>query len=144
MIRTQDDIAAIEHVLAQYCHRLDAGASEQVAELFAEHAALELMFLGGRVVKGRSSIRDWYVSFHVHMRDRARAMRHMHSDAVIEIDVDGDQARVTSYFTGVTVDVGGRGTTTYGSWKDQLIHDSGRWLFLHRRIDVAFSLPAVS
>lgn len=132
-----NELSAIEQTLAAYCHRVDRGTADEVAELFAEDAVLMPYYDGNYDVHGREGIRSWYVFYHQKMSENVKDLRHSISTASIEIDSDAASSvcHLTAYFT-MTAD-----NTVYqaqGTYFDTLVRVDKDWLFQTRRIEVGY------
>ena len=134
-----NEIAAIEQTLAAYCHRVDRGTADEVAQLFAQDAVLMPYYDGKYDVHGREGVRGWYTFYHQTMGENVKDLKHLISTA--SIDVDGDAASsvcyLTAYFT-MTAD-----NVVYqaqGTYFDTLVRVDNAWRFKTRRIEVEYVL----
>ncbi len=135
-----NEITAIEHTLAAYCHRVDRGSAAEVASLFAEDAILKPYYDGQYEVVGRDAIQGWYAYYHEHFRAGVRHLKHMIMSALIE--VDRDSAQSVSYLLASAVsNETNEGFYVTGTYHDTLVRLDGAWLFETRQIDVDFMAP---
>lgn len=132
--------AAIKHLLATYCHRVDRGTAAEVAELFAEDAVLMPYYDGRYDVHGRAGIRGWYAFYHQTLGTTVKHLKHLVNS--IMIDAEGDAATSVSYLTAYFVTL--NDNTAYqvqGTYFDTLVCIEENWLFQTRRIEVEFMTP---
>lgn len=132
-----NEITLIKQTLAAYCHRVDRGSAEEVAELFAEDAILRPYYDGKYECEGRDAIRDWYSFYHAKMGATVSNLRHLtHST---EATVNGDTAGTVTYLTAYfTTKEDGIAYQAQGTYFDTMVRHGGQWLFKDRRIEVAF------
>jgi len=120
---------AIREVLATYCFHLDAGNFEAMAALFTEDGTWHTDFGTGT---GRAGIIEHARSLR---RGDAPRPRGVHLTSNIVIELDGDTARVQSNWivaqnTDTVPKIG-----SAGGYADDMVKQSGRWLFRYRKID---------
>lgn len=129
--------SAIEQTLAAYCHRVDQGTADEVAELFAEDAVLMPYYDGEYDVHGREGVRDWYAFYLQNTRENVKGLRHSISTTSINIDNDtaSSVCHLTAYFTMKADNVAYQAQGTYF---DTLVRADEFWLFQTRRIEVGF------
>lgn len=135
-----DDLADIKQTLANYCHKVDRGTADEVAELFAHDAILSPQYDGDYEVFGRDGIRGWYAFYHQTLRARVKNLKHLIQSVMI--DVEGDVASSVCYLTAYYI--AKKDNTAYqvqGTYHDTLVRHGGQWLFQTRRIDVEFITP---
>lgn len=130
-----DDLGAIQTTLVAYCHRVDSGTAEEVAELFTEDAVLQPYYDGDYDVHGRDGVREWYAFYLQTMSDTVNNLRHSVDTASIEID--GDFANSECYLTATfTMKKDNLTFQAQGSYIDTLIRSGDAWLIQSRRIEV--------
>jgi hypothetical protein len=134
------DITAIEQLLAEYCHRLDSGTPAEVAALFHPEAVLQPRFDGGYEVCGRAAIEGWYRHYERALKAKIRHLKHHIGSAWIRVDAARADARCY-FLTTYVANAKDQAYFVHGTYTDTLIRASDRWLFLARRIDIAFSAP---
>ena len=131
------DITMIKQTLAAYCHRVDRGSADEVAELFAEDGVLRPYYDGKYECAGRDAVRDWYRFYHAKMGATVTNLKHLtHST---EINVNQNSAESVTYMTAYfTVKEDGIAYQAQGTYFDTMVRDGDRWLFKDRRIEVEF------
>ena len=132
-----NDIGAIKQTLASYCHRVDHGTAEQVADLFAHDAILSPDYDGEYEVYGRDGIRGWYAFYNQTFAAGVKNLKHLiHS---MMIDVDGDAATSVCYLTAYFISKeDGAPYQAFGTYRDTFVREGERWLFQTRRIEVEY------
>ena len=83
-------------------------------------------------------MREWYANYHKHFRARLTHLRHKISN--IQIDLNGDEARVVSY---MDADLIAKDETTprqaIGRYDDRFVRDGEEWYFAERAIVVYYA-----
>jgi ketosteroid isomerase-like protein len=128
------ELAAREEVRAaihRYAHLVDRGRLDELLELFADDAILEIP--DAEPACGHAAIREVFARAASHL---ARAggpplVRHHVSNVVVDV-TDPAAATAESYF----LVLGARGPDHWGRYRDRFTCTSGRWLFQHRRVRV--------
>ena len=137
MRRVMDE-AAIRRVIDRYCHAVDRGSADDVAALFHPNGRLVVSLEDNDGYNGREAVREWYANYHKHFRARLTHLRHKISN--IQIDLNGDEARVVSY---MDADLVAKGETTprqaIGRYDDRFVRDGGEWYFAERAIVVYYA-----
>ena len=111
MTLATDDILAIQKLIADYNHIVDAGDGEEFAALFTDDGSLDTGF---NVVKGSNELRD----FAALVPSMAPGARHMVTNVSIEgTGSDAESKLVIS-----------------GRYEDTLRRDDGRWRFVTRKM----------
>ena len=82
-------------MIDRYCHAVDRGSADDVAALFHPNGRLVVSLEDNDGYNGREAVREWYANYHKHFRARLTHLRHKISN--IQIDLNGDEARVVSY-----------------------------------------------
>ncbi len=128
------DTLVIHDHLNRYCHAVDRGTADDVANLFHADGAMVPVFQGAPAVVGRDTIRAWYAEFNkVFQSDQVKYMRHRISSPIV--DVDGDTATACCYFDAEYLMVGEPAPKTIvGRYDDTLVKENGRWTFTERQI----------
>ncbi len=131
-----NEIILVEQTLAAYCHRVDRGTADEVAELFAEDALLMPYYDGHYDVHGRDGVRAWYAFYQQKMRETVNNLRH--AIDTIAIEIDGDAASSVCYLTALfTMKTDNVVYQAQGTYIDGLVRRADRWMFQTRRIEVA-------
>ena len=129
------DEAAIRRVIDRYCHAVDRGTTDDVAALFHPNGRLIVSLEDNDGYSGREAVREWYANYHKYFRARLTHLRHKISN--IQIDINGDEARVVSY---MDADLIPKGETkplhAIGRYDDRFVRDGGEWYFAERAIVV--------
>jgi len=133
-----DDVSKIQQVLIHYCHRLDRGSAEEVAQLFAEDGVMRPAYESSEAVRGRETIRQWYGQYISNNRPVLRNLKHI--PTAMQVDVDGDLGSIVAYFTAMYVKDGSF-VQIFGTYHDQMVRIGGVWLFAEHRIDTDLVLP---
>jgi ketosteroid isomerase-like protein len=135
-----EDERAILRVLHSYGPALDEGDDEAWARCFTADGVWETAGAGvrqARHLQGRAEL----VAF---ARRHTRAPDHLHKHCVFDslIELDGDAARVVSYFVRFDALADGPVVFAFGRYHDRLErgHD-GSWRIAHRRAEVQTTGP---
>jgi hypothetical protein len=129
MALATDDILAIQKLIADYNHIVDAGDGEAFARLFVEGGSLDTGF---NVVKGSDELRG-FADFVPTMAPGAR-----HWVTNVSIDGDGDAATAKLYLQMYST-AGGAAETKLvisGVYEDTLRRDGSAWRFVTRKLTV--------
>jgi len=129
MALATDDILAIQKLIADYNHIVDAGDGEAFAQLFVEGGSLDTGF---NVVKGTDELRG-FADF---VPTMAPGARHM----VTNVSIDGDDDRATAkLYLQMYSTAGGAAETKLvisGRYEDTLRRDDSTWRFVTRKLTV--------
>ncbi len=132
-----NETTAIKQTLAAYCHRVDRGTADDVAELFAQDAVLMPYYDGRYDVHGREGVRGWYAFYHQKMKANVKDLKHLISTA--SIDIDGDAATSVCYLSAYfTMKADNIAYHAQGTYFDTLVRADSAWLFQTRRIEVEY------
>jgi ketosteroid isomerase-like protein len=127
MALTTDDILAIQKLIADYNHFVDAGDGDAFAALFVNDGSLDSGF---NVVKGTDELRDFAAA----VPTMAPGSRHL----VSNISIDGDGAIATArLYLQVWTTAGGAAETKLvisGRYDDTLRRDGSTWRFVTRKM----------
>ena len=129
MALTTDDILAIQKLVADSNHLVDAGEGDAFADLFVDGGSLDTGF---NVVKGRDELRD----FAAFVPNMAPGARHLVSN--VSIDGDGTEATARLYLQ-MWSTAGGAAESKLvisGRYEDTLRRDDGTWRFVTRKLVV--------
>jgi hypothetical protein len=124
---TIDDRTAIIDTLQRYCVRIDELDFAGVAAVFTTDADVEYgaypPLTGGAAVGEFLAARCAGIAWHQHMAQP------------VEIEIDGDRARATTYFTAHAVEASDpdRVCLTVGQYRDRLQRTPDGWLICERR-----------
>ena len=127
MALAADDILAIQKLIADYNHAVDAGDGAAFAALFVDGGSLDSGF---NVIKGHDELRD----FAGIVPSIAPGARHVVSN--LSIDGDGDDATSRLYLQ-MWATAGGAAETKLvisGRYEDTLTRDGGQWRFVTRKM----------
>ena len=127
MALTTEDVLAIQKLIADYNHAVDAGDGPTFASLFVESGSLDSGF---NVVKGHDELRD----FARVVPTMAPGARHVVSN--VSIEGDGDDATARLYLQTWTT-AGGAAETKLlisGRYEDTLTRDAAGWRFVTRKL----------
>jgi ketosteroid isomerase-like protein len=127
MTLATDDILAIQKLIADYNHMVDAGEGDAFAALFTDDGSLDTGF---NVVKGSTELRD----FAAFVPSMAPGARHM----VTNVSIDGDGAEATArLYLQMWQTAGGAVDTKLvisGRYEDTLRRDDDGWRFVTRKM----------
>ncbi|MGR8947895.1 MAG: nuclear transport factor 2 family protein [Gammaproteobacteria bacterium] len=136
---TLNERGLIQETLSAYCHRVDRGTANEVAELFAKDAVLMPYYDGKYDVHGREGVREWYTFYHRKMSETVKNLRHSIDTISIDIDTEGDVANSVCYLTAhFTMKADNVAFEARGAYFDSLVRDGERWLFRTRRIEIQY------
>jgi hypothetical protein len=127
-----EDVVAIEQLMSRYCHAVDVGSAEEVADLFHANAVLKPTYSGQAAESGRDAIRAWYQRYNETFRAKATGLRHCVTSP--RIDVSGAEARARTYFDADFVSESGTPTLARGVYEDRFVKDGARWRFAEKEI----------
>jgi uncharacterized protein (TIGR02246 family) len=122
---------AIRDLIARYNANADSGRFDQVVELFAPDAAIELP---GEVHEGRVAIDAMFRSVRERVMEATPAeltphLRHFTSTLQIDLE-DADHARSRCYFAVLMP----QGLDHWGRYVDDFVRTDGVWRFARRRV----------
>jgi hypothetical protein len=129
MALATDDILAIQKLIADYNHIVDAGDGAAFSLLFVEGGSLDTGF---NVVKGSDELRG-FADF---VPTMAPGARHLVSN--VSIEGDGDAATAKLYLQ-MYATAGGAAETKLvisGVYEDTLRRDDSTWRFVTRKLTV--------
>ena len=133
-VRAQDRVA-IEQLMWNYIHALDAGDGEAYAKLFTPDGQFGR---GATAVKGREALkkmvsdaRQKRLEAEKQSGKKAQRMYHVVTNPHIEF-IDKDHARFYAYWMGALAT---GGTTTAGREVNELVRINGQWLISVRDVD---------
>ncbi|MGD0882148.1 MAG: nuclear transport factor 2 family protein [Acidimicrobiales bacterium] len=125
-----DDEHQILRTLAEYGQWWDDGRVDEWAVLFTEGARLDV---AGRTIEGRQAIRSYMETVQA---DGGQGV-HVTSDVVVDLDVDGaGTATAASSYLFVRPTGSGPVVVAAGRYRDEVVHDGGRWRFRSRTISI--------
>ena len=134
------EISAIQNLLSTYCHKVDRGSANEVAELFAEDGILRPYYDGAYECVGRAEVERWYDFYHQKMRSRVRNLKHIISST--EISAKGVSGNVVTYLTAYFIGIeDGVAYQVLGTYFDEVIKNGNQWFFKDRRIEVEYMTP---
>ena len=130
-----------ERLAVQYCHYVDHGEAERIAELFSDDG----VWASSEVkLDGREAIRK---AIAARQANAARMSRHVCNNFLLNI-IDADHAEGTVYLTLYRHDgkAGRRlspleGPAMVGEYRDRFVRTAEGWRIAHREIDVNFLRP---
>jgi hypothetical protein len=116
------DIEALKTLKARYCHLVDAGRWDELAELWTEDATCDYGFFGRYA--GRDEIMNTF--FRGLVASAASFNAHMVHNPLIEIE--GDSARGTWYLTAqTTIQPANQAVWVMGLYRDEFKRIDGSW-----------------
>ena len=136
-----DDIIAIQQLLHTYCHVVDRGTVDEIADLFHRDAVLLPAYESDTRYEGRDAVKGWYANYDNTLRNGVRFLRHKIESPVIE--VSGNEATSTCYLDADAITKStDKPMVVFGRYDDKFIKDAGRWWFKERKIITYYSLSA--
>jgi hypothetical protein len=135
-----EDYLAILQLLHKYCHAVDRGTADDVAELFHQDAVLLPRYESDERHEGRDAVRAWYARYMENFRSRVRCLRHKIESPVIE--VAGNEATSVCYLDADSIAIStNEPSVAFGRYEDRFIKDADRWWFKERTIIVYYHYP---
>jgi hypothetical protein len=135
-----EDHLAILQLLHKYCHAVDRGTADDVAELFHRNAVLLPRYESDERYEGRNAVRGWYQRYMENFRAKVRYLRHKIESPVIEIT--GNEATAVCYLDADSITESiNVAYVAFGRYDDKFIKDDGRWWFKERAIIVYYRHP---
>jgi 3-phenylpropionate/cinnamic acid dioxygenase small subunit len=126
-----NDYEAIRQLLYRYSFYVDQRDYEKLGELLAD-ATFSLIWQTEGIehtgIRGRDEIIAYYAN---HQRDR-RPSRHVITNAVIEIDQDGQTATAYAYLTSVGHPPQPPSVLLSGHYEDRFQKTDGEWRFTQK------------
>jgi hypothetical protein len=135
-----EDHLAIQQLLHRYCHALDRGPLDEIADLFHRDAVLLPRYESDERYEGRDAVRGWYGRYIDNFRSKVRHLRHKIESPLIEIT--GNEATSVCYLDAdyVTTETD-EPAVGLGRYDDKFVKDEGRWWFKERTIVVYYTYP---
>jgi hypothetical protein len=135
-----EDHIAILQLLHKYCHAVDRGTAEEVAQLFHADGVLLPRFESDERYEGRAAVQEWYARYMENFRAKVRYLRHKIESPVIELN--GNEATSVCYLDADSITVSSNiANVAFGRYDDKLIKEDGRWFFKERTIIVYYRYP---
>lgn len=135
-----EDHLAIQQLLHRYCHVVDRGTADEVADLFHRTGVLLPRYESDERYEGREAVRGWYARYMENFRATLRYLRHKIESSVIE--VTGNAATSVCYLDADYIaSETNQATVAFGRYEDKFVKDGGRWWFKERTILVYYSYP---
>lgn len=133
-----EDQLAIQQLLHKYCHVVDRGTVDEIANLFHRDAVLLPAYESDERYVGRNDVRGWYENYDKTLRSEVRYLRHKIESPVVE--VSGNEATSVCYLDADAITIAtDEPMIVFGRYDDKLIKDQGRWWFKERKIIVYYS-----
>lgn len=118
----------VRRTLADFCHFTDRGDFDAWVELFTDDGEFQLL---GQTFRGHSALREFIE------QDQPPERRGLHLTTDSRIDVDGGTATASSTFIFVAAGVDGPVIVAGGTYVDEFVLVSGRWLFRSRECELS-------
>jgi len=122
-----DDIEAIKQLTARYNRAFDTKDFEAFLATWTEDGFFERSN-AGRSYQGTDQLRELLATFDVRGR-------HVTSDYIVDVDVDGDRAHQACYLTYLDV-ADNFSVAIFGDYSDDLVRTPTGWRFSARRLQV--------
>jgi hypothetical protein len=123
---------SIRDLVARYNANADTARFDQVLDLFAPDAVMEV---AGRAFEGRDAIRTIFTTTADSVAERAPGQTGpaylRHSTSTLQIDVESPTAARSRCYYHVIMD---HGLDHWGRYVDEYSCLDGRWYFVHRRV----------
>jgi hypothetical protein len=130
------DIEAIKTLKARYCHLVDAGRWDELAELWTEDATCDYGFFGA--YDGRDEIVNRF--FRELVASASSFNAHMVHNPLIELD--GDRAKGTWYLTAQTTNQpSNRAVWVMGLYRDEFERIDGSWKIRSLEFEFRYFTP---
>lgn len=127
-----DDRHAVESLLHEYARRVDAGDFDGVGELFAHATFRSETGEGTATLTGRDEVADTMRSMVRVGDDGTPGTKHIVTN--ITVEVDGDTATASSYFTVLQAAGGELRSIVAGRYDDRFERAAGEWRFADRLV----------
>lgn len=121
---------AVRDLVARYNANGDSGRFEQMMELFAPDAVMEV---DGRVYEGRDQIRTIFTGAKTNFAARTGFRYLRHYTATQQIDVEGPDRVLSRCYYAVIM---AHGLDHWGRYIDECGRINGRWYFTRRKVTV--------
>lgn len=136
IVRELRDIEEIKRLKARYCHLVDAGCWDELAELFTEDAVCDYGFFGR--YEGRDQIVERF--FRTIVSSASSFNAHMVHNPII--DVHGDTASGTWYLTAqTTIQPANQAVWVMGIYHDEFRRIAGRWKLAALKFEFKYYTP---
>ena len=130
------DIEAIKTLKARYCHLVDAGCWDELAELWTEDATCDYAFFGS--YNGRDEIVNEF--FRELVASASSFNAHMVHNPLIELT--GDRAKGTWYLTAHTTNQpSNRAVWVMGLYRDEFERIDGSWKISSLEFEFRYFTP---
>ena len=126
---------SIRDLVARYNANGDSGRFDQVVELFAQDAVMDV---DGTFYRGRDEIRTIFSSAAESLRARPHPVGLRHHTSTLQIDMLGERAASSRCYYQVLLH---DGLDHWGRYLDEYRVDDGRWRFAKRREMLDGSVP---
>ena len=127
-----------ERMVTLYCHYVDHGEAERIAELFAKDGVWRSPEV---TMNGEDELRR---GFRARQQNQKRRSRHLCSNLLIDV-IDADNAKGCVYLTLYRHDGGEDravaplpGPQIVGEYRDRFVRTADGWRFAERGIEVSF------
>lgn len=135
-----EDHLAIQQLLHKYCHAVDRGTLDEIADLFHRTAVLLPRYESDERYEGREAVRGWYARYIENFRSKVRYLRHKIESPVITIT--GNEATAVCYLDADSITAStDEPVVAFGRYDDKFIKDEGRWWFKERAIILYYTYP---
>ncbi|MBV9511791.1 MAG: nuclear transport factor 2 family protein [Caulobacteraceae bacterium] len=124
-MHTNEDLAAIQRLITDYCYFTDVSDLDRLCSLFTEDFEFTGVFGDHH---GHAGMR----ALHAGREGTLQPSRHLTFNTVIE--VDGERARARSYIVVLAPSGDALGIMFAGGYADRFVRQNGRWLFKSRHI----------
>lgn len=122
-------VLAIQRTLAGYCQLCDDGEFQRLGEQFAPKG---VFVYAGQQVTGRDALERWFER----AQPPQRRGKHLTTNAIIDVDVEGDRASVVSDFVFVRLVDGVVRPEMAGRYRDAFVQIGDQWLIERRDVEM--------
>lgn len=123
--------------LHRYCHVIDYGPVDRLEEVFTEDGEFDILTNEGRPNRNfvrKVGMRELKRYFGWRLNTQFIAQRYKHLVfSPLTVKVEGETARVDSYFAAFCDVENKPNLRVYGRYKDTLVRRNGRWLIRERQ-----------
>jgi 3-phenylpropionate/cinnamic acid dioxygenase small subunit len=128
------DERAITRTLHRYCHAMDYGLEEEWVDVFTSDAVFDVIMMPAGAGIHRENGREELARYIANYPKPPRYSKHIILDPII--DIDGDQARVESFFLFLAREDDVARLIVFGRYKDSLRKADGKWRIAERIAEV--------
>jgi hypothetical protein len=141
-VRRLEDEREILRVLSAYGSAVDYGDAERFVACFTADGVLELSRPKSDQVAVRAAGPEELAAF-AHSHSRAPQQWHKHLVLETDLEIDGEEARATSYYVLLQDHERVPVVRSFGRYVDRLVRTDERWAIARRRAEVEAALAGL-